>query len=152
MGVLYDYFRAADKVAVTELMQAGRGGSPVTNQVADGVDAKGIEYAVTLGQLVALILDVAWTPGLAGGNEVWPADGDEDSEGPWVVSLGDLARDALAGIDDRQLPELALSWSTVEELSRYTDREFLQTVLADLVGLSRRAATAGDHLCCWVCL
>jgi hypothetical protein len=74
MGVLYDYFRAADDLAVADLMQATRGQSPVTNQVADGVDAKGIEYTVTLGQLVALILDVAWTPDLVAGKLIWPAD------------------------------------------------------------------------------
>ncbi|MFC5006149.1 hypothetical protein ACFPIJ_51070 [Dactylosporangium cerinum] len=45
-----------------------------------------------------------------------------------------------------------LAWSAIEELSRYADPEFLQVVLADLVGLARRAALAGDHLYCWVCL
>jgi hypothetical protein len=32
----------------------------------------------------------------------------------------------------------------VEELSQFTYHEFLQVVLADLVGLARRAVTAGD--------
>jgi hypothetical protein len=152
MGVLYDYFRAADDLAAAELMQATQGQSPVTNQAADGVDAKGIEYTVTLGQLVALILGVAWTPDLVAGDAVWPADVDEDDEGPWVVSLGDLVRDALAALDDAQLPQFVLAWSAIEELSRYADPEFLQLVLADLVGLARRAALAGDHLYCWACL
>jgi hypothetical protein len=152
VGVLYEYFRAADDLAVADLMQAARGQSPVTSQVADGVDAKGVEYTVTLGKLVALILGVAWTPDLVAGNVIWPADVDEDDEGPWVVSLGDPARDALAALDDAQLPQLVPAWSAIEELSQYADSEFLQTVLADLVGLARRAALAGDHLYCWACL
>jgi hypothetical protein len=36
MGVLYDYFRAADAAAVVGLMQVSKGGSPVTERLADG--------------------------------------------------------------------------------------------------------------------
>jgi hypothetical protein len=102
---------------------------------------------VTVGRLIAFVLDVPWSAGLIELDEVWPADDDGDSDGPWVVSLGDRVRDSLAGIDDVRLPQLAVWWSQNEELS---DPEFARSVLTDLVGLARRAATDGDHLYCWM--
>ena len=151
MGVLYDYFRAADASTVAVYMEASRGGSPVTSRAVDGVDAKGIEPVVTVGKLVASILDVPWHPGLVDTDEIWPMDNDEDGEGPVVLSLADDVRDVLAGIDDPRLPQLATRWSQIDEVAR-SDPDFIRSVLTDLVGLARRAATAGDHLYCWVSL
>jgi hypothetical protein len=151
VGVLYDYFRAPDESAVAELMKASRGSSPVLSRVADGVDAKGIEPA-TVGRLVAFVLDLPFNAGLIEIDEIWRADDDEDSDGPWVVSLGDQVRDSLAGIDDLRLPHLAVWWSQTEELARTSDPEFLRSILTDLVGLAHRAAIVGDHLYCWMCL
>jgi hypothetical protein len=148
---LYDYFRALDGSAVAELMKASRGGSPVIGRVADGVDAKAIEPAVILGKLVAFVLRVPWKADLIEADEIWPADDGEDSDA-WVVSLGDRVRDCLAGIDDARLPQVAVWWSQIEELAGTADLGFMRSVLADLVGLARRAATVGDHLYCWMSL
>jgi hypothetical protein len=89
--------------------------SPVTDQVVDGVDAKGIEPVV-------VILDIPW-----------------GSDGPWVVALEDRVRDALAGVDDARLPELAAWWTEIEEPAGYTDAEVM---------LSGRAALAGPATTC----
>lgn len=158
MGVLFDYFRAADPAAVAKLMEATAGHSPIYPDgpvVADGVDAKGIEPVVTLGQLIAMILDVEWDTALADGDLVWPAgESGEDDDGPWVQAVNQQARDALAGVDDARLPELAERWAGIEELSAASPEavEGLHAVATDLVALARRARAAGDQLYCWMSL
>lgn len=153
MGVLYDYFRAADAAAVADLMEATDGHSPLFPDgppMADCVDAKGIEPVVTLGKLIAMILDVAWSSDLADGPLVWPAgEQDEDDDGPWVQAVDQRTRDALAGVDDARLPELAERWAGIGSPDEVED---LRTVATDLVGLARRAQAAGDQLYCWVSL
>jgi len=60
VGVLYDYFRAADGATVAKLMEATDGGPLVQHgpePVADAVDAKGIDPTVVLGKLVSFALD-----------------------------------------------------------------------------------------------
>jgi hypothetical protein len=57
MGVLYDYFRAPGPAAALRAMD--RAGGPLTGDAAgesafDGLDAKGIDPKVVLGQLVDL--------------------------------------------------------------------------------------------------
>jgi hypothetical protein len=158
MGVLYDYFRSADAAAVAKLMEATAGHSPLYPDgaaAADGIDAKGIEPVVTLGQLIAMILDVEWESDLANGDLVWPAgESDEDDDGPWVQAVNQRARDALAGVDDARLPELAERWAGIEELRADSPEavEGLRAVATDLVGLARRARAAGDQLYCWMSL
>jgi hypothetical protein len=159
VGVLCDYFRAADAASVAKLMQLTDGGSPIHHgqePAADSVDAKGIEPAVTLGQLVERILGVDDDGAdVIGGGLVWPAGAEsaEDYEGPWVVVLDDQARDALAGVEAAQVPELATWWSGIEEIYGGDDAiEPLTGVLTELSGLARRAQAAGDHLYCWISL
>jgi hypothetical protein len=155
VGVLYDYFRAPDDAAVEALM-AATGGGPVMvhggdGPVADVVDAKGIDPTVILGQLVAMVRGVEWSPHVVDDELVWPEGDDEESEGPWVVVLDDLARDTLADIADGRLPELADRWSGIEELAG-SQREELLRSLTDLVNLARRARAASEHLYCWMSL
>jgi hypothetical protein len=145
MGVLYDYFRAPDDAAAEALMAATDGGPVMVyggdRPVADAVDAKGIDPSVILGQLVASVRGVEWTPDVVGDELVWPESGsDEENEGPWVVVLGDPARDTLAGIADGRLAEVADRWSDIEELAGSRGEELLPT-LVGLVGLARRART-----------
>ncbi|OZV76454.1 hypothetical protein CA850_26770 [Micromonospora echinospora] len=162
MGVLYDYFRAPNTEAVAELMAAA-GGGPLAGagdsrlaDAVDAVDAKGIDPSVILGQLVSYALDVPWDTRLVGDRLVWPdgAGRDPGYEGPWVVVLGDSARDALAGIPDERMSALADRWLRVEELSDFGDPQpaAMLVLLSDLVGLARRARGNGDHLYCWMCL
>jgi hypothetical protein len=121
VGVRYDYFRAADVSAVRNLMELTDGGplAPHGHEPpADVVDAKGVEPAVTLGKLVAFVLNIRWAVDLMEEEAVWPAEADTDEayEGPWVTALGDRARDALADVADTQLPPLAAWWVQIEEL------------------------------------
>lgn len=113
----------------------------------DGIDAKGIEPSVTVGTLVAFALDRPWDPDLMGLEMVWAGD---DEDGPWVVELDDLARDALAGIEDARMPELARWWAGIEELAE--DPEWMLVVLTGLVHVARRARDAGQHVYCWMSL
>ncbi|GAA4470610.1 hypothetical protein [Phytohabitans houttuyneae] len=155
MGVLCDYFRAADDTAVAKLMEATDGGPVIVHgdaSAADGVDAKGIEPNVTLGKLVALILDVEWDTDISGGDLVWPPG--DPGAGPWVQAIHTSARDALAGVDDARLPELAERWAAIEELA-IDDPEgidILRDGMTRLVALARRARAAGDQLYCWISL
>jgi hypothetical protein len=159
MGMLYDYFRAADVPAVIRLMERSDCG-PVavsgTAQLVDAVDAKGIDPHVVLGKLVSFILNVPWAVDLVETRLVWPAgsDADADYEGPWTVAIGDRARDALAGIPDAEVPELAARWVRIEELSGFGELspDALVSVLTVLIALARRASAADEHLYCWMSL
>jgi len=88
VGVFCDYFRTADTDSVARLMAQTGGESPLTvdNGHIDGVDAEGIDPAVALGKLVALILGLDWEPGLVA---EWLAE--------TLKSLAALARRASAG-------------------------------------------------------
>ena len=157
VGVLYDYFRIRDDKAAVALMEETDGGPVVQHgdePVVDAVDAKGIDPGVLLGQLVALAAQVEWTPKLVNDELVWPAGARDDMEyqGPWLTRLGDPARDTLAGVADESMGDLAAAWAQAEEFYSGTEAEELQPVVADLVGLARRAREAGDHLYCWMCL
>ncbi|ATO16801.1 hypothetical protein CO540_25570 [Micromonospora sp. WMMA2032] len=159
MGVLYDYFRAPDDEAVAKLMAATDGGPVVragNSPVADAVDGTAIDPAVVLGKVVAFALDVPWSTDLVGDRLVWPEGvaQDREYEGPWVVVLGERARDALAEIPDDRLPGLAERWSRVEELSYYSDTrpEVMLSRLREFVGLARRARGNGEYIYCWICL
>lgn len=158
MGVLYDYFRAADNEAVDKLMEITGGGSLLSchdgQEPVDGVETKSIDPVVVLGKLVAFARDVPWTADLVTARSVWPAGAPYDHEGPWVEQLDDGTRDALADIPDGQLPSLAAEWGQIEELSYGDDLppDAMLPLLTDLVAFARRAQAAGDHVYCWSCL
>lgn len=153
MGVLYDYFRAAGDVAAVELMAELDGGPVVTADGRPGVDAidlKGIDSAVTLGQLVALARGVAWHTGLVEERLLW--SGNQD--GPWLTALDDATRDALAAITSDRLPELSAEWGRSEELAwdGPLPADQMLPVIEAIAALARRAQDAGEHLYCWCCL
>jgi hypothetical protein len=171
MGVLYDYFRAPGPAAVLRAMD--RAGGPLTGDAAgesafDGLDAKGIDPKVVLGQLVAFIRDVPWSVDVVATDTLWPppetrpasreAWGElpEDSPwmtGPWLERLGADACDALAGVGDDRLPALAGPWAGIEEFGSIgPEPEVLLELLGQLVDLARRARASGDQLYCWMCL
>ncbi|WP_422736555.1 hypothetical protein ACN263_23880 [Micromonospora sp. WMMD729] len=159
VGVLYDYFRASDDEAVAKLM-ADTDGEPVVREggssVEDAVDGKGIDPNVILGKVVSFALDVPWTSDLVGERLLWPdgAAEDREYEGPWVVVLGEGARDVLAEIPDDRVAPLAEQWSRIEELSHYSDTqpEAMLSRLREFVGLARRARASGQNIYCWICL
>ncbi|MFC7330738.1 hypothetical protein [Marinactinospora rubrisoli] len=159
MGALYGYYRAADAQAAVRVADEP-GGPTVANSSWDAVDGKGIDPAVVLGRLVALVRDTPWHTGLVDGTVVWPAGGypadwervPENSPwvtGPWIEELGPAARDTLAGIDNARIADLAARWARIEEFDRQAEPFALQSFLERLVLLARRARAAGEKLYCW---
>ena len=144
MGVFCDYFRAPDTASVAELMVRTDGDTPldVHNGQIDGVDAEGIDPAVALGKIVALILGREWEPGLVPARPVWQEDL-ECHEGPWVLDVGDVALHALAGLDVTRIPALIRSLPN-------TDPQWLAETLESLAALARRTTASGRRLYCWV--
>lgn len=157
MGSFYDYFRAPDADAVKSLMES-LDGAPLLREGYDPpvevVDVKIADPDVILGQLVGFVLNTPWEVDLMDTQLVWPSEAEAAYSEQLTVSIGDRARDALASIEDAQLPELAARWAGVEELSYYTDMGPQATMpyLTDLVGLTRRAKTNGEHLYCCMSL
>jgi len=144
VGVFCDYFAAGDAESVAGLMAQTEGDSPLTvhDGQIDGVDAEGIDPAVALGKLIALIIGAEWEPGLVPARQVWQADLD-CHEGPWVLDAGDVALQALAGLDDARIPALVRSLPN-------TDPQWLAKTLEGLAALARRATAGGRRLYCWI--
>jgi hypothetical protein len=154
MGNLNDYFRAADDGAAAETgdwltgpLAPGEAGRPPF----DGVDAKGIDGTVILGQLIAIARQVEWSVDLVSEEMIFPSSEEltGGEEGPWVSRLSDQARDALADIDDARFDDLARRWAQIEEFGGYVEAATIEPVIAQLAGLARRARAAGEHLYCW---
>ena len=67
MGVLFDYFRAPDR-EVARLIGRRDGGpfgawEGADASEVDGIEAKGLDPDVIMGQLMAMVLDQPWDPG-----------------------------------------------------------------------------------------
>jgi len=164
MGVITDYFRAADTDTVVAAMRTTEGLPLIIGDrsVFDGVTAKGIDPDVVLGELIAAIRGVPWSldrddidnsmiwpttppPGPKGGaDESW-------TTGPWVSRLPETTRDLLADTDDTDLPTVAARWVESEELEGATAEDMLG-LLQELVGLARRARDGDESLFCWICV
>lgn len=155
MGVLYDYFRAADDATVEKLMEVTDGGPLLDRRdgrkVTDGIGTRNIDPAVVLGQLLAFARDVPWAVGLVAMTIVWPDGPQAAPDDPWVARLDDATRDGLADITDDQLPSLADEWGQIAELSYGADLppDAMLPLLTDLVALARRAQAANEALYCW---
>lgn len=164
MGVLTDYFRAADEAAVVRAMQAEDGGPLVNGErlVFDGVKAKSVDTTVVLGALIAAIRQMPWNVDLVDETMVWPttpppgSEGptDEDdpwASGPWVSRLDPAVRDTLADVRDAELPEAVAQWVRAEDLHGASAADLLP-LARSLVALARRARDDDQQLYCWVCL
>ncbi|GAA1937964.1 hypothetical protein [Kitasatospora viridis] len=163
MGILCDYFRAPDAEAVRRVLELTEGSSPVIGEDAafDGIDAKGIEPSVVLGQLIAAIeqapfdparQDTAvWPLGPEPGPGMIPDDDDPWSTGPWVFELDPRTCAALAGVADTDALAIATRWARAEELHPARP-ETLREVLDELSALARRAREADERVYCWICL
>lgn len=152
MSVLYDYFRAVDDTLAGSAVN--RPGGPLATDSSgtafDGVAARGIDPVVTLGQLVAFIGGVSWTPDLVGSEEIARSTISE----AWVERLAPSVLDRLAGAADDALPEIVVKWSQSEDFVPVDDPDESQllALVTDLVTLARRARAAGDQVYCWCCL
>ncbi|MFE0461256.1 hypothetical protein ACFW1A_18625 [Kitasatospora sp. NPDC058965] len=164
MGVLTDYFRAADAASVVRALVREEGDSPIAHGRSgfDGVEAKGVDPCVVLGKLIAAIRAVPWRVDLVGETTVWPTSpmpgpDDPDAEespwatGPWVVELHAPVRDTLAAVHDAEVPGIVASWAQAEELHGAAAAD-MQPVAEGIIGLARRARAAGEQLYCWMCL
>ncbi|MEV0679085.1 hypothetical protein AB0I60_21455 [Actinosynnema sp. NPDC050436] len=147
MGVLTDYFRATDAGAVARTMGEGDSG-PLELEGApfDGFADKGLDPAVRLGVLVAVVRGVEWRPDLVGSRPVWPAVPEEADS--WVFELDAGVRDVLAAVPDAAVAGLAAEVVLTEDWAG-TPVEDVRATLEDLIALSRRARDAGDLLYCW---
>ncbi|KUN04819.1 hypothetical protein AQI95_18190 [Streptomyces yokosukanensis] len=168
MGVLYDYFHAADRTTAVD-WAIGPGGDwlaerPSLDEVgADWVDMKGLDPHVVLGQLVAFTEGRPYDVRAAGPELVWPdlqawpyerraAPGEES---PWdsglhLVELPDAWRDRLAAIEGEHVPMLALQWYDIEEVD-FADFHACEDHVRAFAGLARRARAAGTRLYCFCC-
>jgi hypothetical protein len=166
MGVLTDYFRAADGATVEQAMRADTT-SPMRREPGfDGVAFRELDEVVVLGRLLAAITGVEWASGLTESVPIYPPaatepkDGDwaglaDDSPwvtGPWVTELGEGTRHALASLDPASIPAVAAGWAAAEEFDGQLNPAAAEQIIADLQGLARRAEEAGERLYCWTCL
>lgn len=164
MGVLTDYFRAVDAATVVRALKQADGGSPLCANppVFDGVEAKRVDPAVVLAQLIAAIRQVPWRVNLVEETTVWPTsptpgpdspvtEDDPWATGPWVSELHPLTRDTLAGVRDPDVPTVVAHWVQAEELHG-ARAEDMQPLAKKLISLARRAHDANHQLYCWMSL
>jgi len=158
MGIINDYFRAADADhAMLAIASSPR------NIGFDTVEAGGIDPWVMLSQLLAFIRGTPSSPDTVTTRTVWPPPKTEPSSkddydrlpesspwrtGPWLHELNVEIRDALALVDDVRLPELADRWARIEEFRGTESGDGLLPLLKELVELARRAHRNGEPLYC----
>jgi hypothetical protein len=166
VGVLTDYFRAPDAATVLRIKDVLDG--PLSAGAGlDGVQEKGIAPRVVLGKLVAFIHGVPWgtelvlctllrppaetAPTSAAQYDALPENSPWRTR-PWLEELGLSVRETLARLDDTRIPGLAVEWAQIEEFGGWAEAGELQTLIGDLVALTRRAREVGDQRYCWTCL
>lgn len=146
MGNLYDYFAVADDHSAVATLEHGP--DPERFEVLDG---GGIEPAVQLGRLEALLRDIGYEA-VAADPRQCTLLGSTGDEGPWVVTLTDTLRDALADADADHLARTAVPWSRTEEFYGDGDADLLGDFLNRFADLARDARDRGHHLYCWMSL
>src|SRR4051794_10195567 len=113
MGVLYDYFSAADDDEAVSVQgwPAGPACPPNGVEPKDMIDLKGIDPAVMLGTLEALLTGVPYDQLLRHPRNTVPLTPWEDGEEQGVVTIADEVTAVLAGASDDRLREVAGPWS-----------------------------------------
>ncbi|WBB74321.1 hypothetical protein O7602_01800 [Micromonospora sp. WMMD1128] len=151
VGILCDYFSAPSDEAAAAVADVLGGPRAAADPGFDVVELKGIEPAVRLGTLEALLTNLdydAVTRNPRQGKAVAVRDDGE----VLVISLTDELRAALADAPESRLREVARPWSETEEFWGQGDQSVLAEVLIELAGLARRATTRDERLYCWVCV
>ncbi|MFI0998596.1 hypothetical protein ACIP10_07845 [Streptomyces galbus] len=176
MGVLCDYFHAADGATAVEPAIGPGGdwlsGTSLEDAGADWIDAKGIDPDVVLAQLVgfaegasaarATVEGSSVDGGPADGPElVWPdvpypPGGSDEPGSAWdtgliLQQLPDRWRDVLAALPEDALPGVAARWGGIEEL-HFADPRDAEDAVVTFVRLAGRARAAGAHLYCRCCV
>ncbi|SEG76583.1 hypothetical protein SAMN05444920_104397 [Nonomuraea solani] len=162
MGVFYDYYHAASRQAAAEKPEDPRAvEKPMRGMPAfDAVDAKGIDPDVTLGQLIALVRGIPYSPDLVRTvtvhppPEEWEALPDDslyEKEGAVIEELPADVRDTLAGIPDDRRGEFAELWAQIDDdpdIPSAAGR--LLEVVTELRGLAQRAQREDQLIYCWM--
>lgn len=149
MGVLFDYFRAADaSTAVAVLERLGGPRDPAAPPL-DAVAGKGFEPAVMLRKLQSLLTGVPYDQLPETEVELLAMEGED---GPWIVQLSEELRDALADASASRLPAVAEQWVRTEEFWEQPSAAEVLPFLGEVTALARRARQAGERLYCWICL
>ncbi|MFJ6610784.1 hypothetical protein ACIQPT_10935 [Streptomyces sp. NPDC091289] len=109
MGNIYDYYAATDDRQALALFEADSADDPFGT-----LGLKGADPYLLLGTVEAHLTEVS--------EEQVEADprfcellNDPESEGPWLVSLTDGLRDALAAATPGRLLEAATAWTCTED-------------------------------------
>jgi len=158
MGIINDYFRAADTdYAMLAIVSGPR------SVGLDTVEAGGIDPWVMLSQLLAFIRGTPSSPDTVTTQPVWPPPKTEPNSkddydqlpesspwrtGPWLHELNLETRDALAWLGDVRLPEVADQWARIEEFRGTESGDSLLPLIKELVDLARRAQKNSEPLYC----
>lgn len=171
MGVLFDYFIAADDGAAAAVIDrdGGPGSSPSlpsrkgpfgrrskVEPQPDGVplptvaDA-GFDPVVQATTLEELLTDQAYddiSDQVGWGRVVASREGGERT----VVVVSSGLVDALASADDTTLVAAMVPWLRTEEFWGAADPDELLPVVRDLAGLAREAKRTNQAIYCWTCV
>jgi hypothetical protein len=155
MGVLFDYFSApSDEIAATAINRIGGPSAPSEDTPPlppfDTLQSKGIEPAVMLGKLEALLTGRDYKE-IFGGPRAHKALAIEDGGEQVVETLTDELQTALVGADNERLAAVVVPWSEIEEFQG-ANPEGLARWLGEFAELARRAQKRGERLYCWVCV
>ena len=161
MGVLYDYFHAADRTtAVDQAIGPGGDrlrGTSLQEAGVDWVDAKGLDPDIVLAQLVAYaeavsFPDQADEPELVWPEPPYPQGEPTEPDSPWntgllLQELPDRWRDVLADLPADAVPMVAAQWYEIEEVD-FADYLDVKQTVEMFVALAGRARAADAHLYC----
>ena len=153
MGVMYDYFRAADDDTAKSV--GGVTGGPGVAGHPEVVETKWVDPTVRVARLYYRVLDRDWQldPRLV--TQVLPElpIGPDNFEEPTVERLADGLRDALAEVVEDDRSALGQWWATTEEFALdRVDATYVEELCGELLALCRHARDAGEHVYVWSCL
>ncbi|MBF9072663.1 hypothetical protein [Streptacidiphilus fuscans] len=143
MGNLYDYFAADDDSQALEFFTDDSMDDPFGT-----VGLKGADPYLLLGTVEAALTG-ATTAQVEAGPRFCTLLNDPDVEGPWLASLSDSLRDALASASEARLLEAATTWSRTEDGAR-TAPDLIADFLGRLAQLARHSPAR--HLYCGIFL
>jgi hypothetical protein len=153
MGVLTDYFSAPSDEAAASAIDRGPS-HPLTDPSAEPpfetLQAKNLDPVIMLGTLEALLTGRDYDDIRKGPRQGHLLAGQDDYQ-LLVLTVTDEIQAALAAASNKQLAEVAVTWSQTEEIGGADPKE-LAGVLEELAGLARRAADRNERLYCWVCV
>jgi hypothetical protein len=161
MSLLCDYFTAASDTQAEETIDwiGGPAGPPEGGDLVGGsqlvarptVSLTGIEPMMWMGKLEEILTGRSFDDILDDGTRKVVASRNNGER--LVQRLTASLQDALAGMDDHSVDEVAAHWAAPDEFyGTGTDKELAASALRDLVRLVRAGRERGEMLYCWVCV